>query len=44
MAQQKDGSVSVSSRTDAESFASGKVPDKEEVSVFESQPKGARPP
>ena len=36
----RDGSVSVSSRTDVENFASGKVPDKEEVSVFESQPKG----
>ena len=34
----------MNSRTDAESSASGKVPDKEEVSVFESQPKGARPP
>ena len=41
---QKDESVPVNSRTDAESSASGEVPDKEEVSVFESQPKGARPP
>ena len=41
---QKDESVPVNSRTDAESSASGKVPDKEEVSVFESQPKGAQPP
>ena len=37
-------SVPVVSRADAESFASSKVPDKEEVSVFESQPKGAWPP